>query len=237
MEQWIASQIKQLTRATCIESAYPILANFSRNIGFRFCAVSITSTQRSPPIKPFNINNYPAHFKQLDLENNFNETNPIESHCNHSMLPIIWCQEMFLKAPQLWQALEDHGLQHGWSQSFHHEESGLCSVISLVRPNCPISPLELYEHFGYMFYIASHLSDLFARTLPARPPGLQQPRLSQRELEVLKLCASGKTAWEAGRVLNIAERTVSYHISKIMAKLNVCNKISAVRVATQAGLI
>lgn len=144
---------------------------------------------------------------------------------------------MFCKAPQLWDALQEQGLEHGWSQSFHHEESGLCSILSLARPHCPISSLELYEHFGYMFYITSHLSELFARTLPARPEHTRQPRLSAREIEVLKLCAGGKTAYECARILSLSERTINYHVHNVMEKLNVCNKISAVIAAAKAGII
>jgi LuxR family transcriptional regulator len=92
----------------------------------------------------------------------------------------------------LWDAQQEHGLRHGWSQSFHHDASGLCSTLSLCRKNGPLSPLELYEHFGYMFYATSHLSNLFARNLPTAPKNQPRPHLSPRELEVLKLSA----AWQ-----------------------------------------
>ncbi|MFM9384213.1 autoinducer binding domain-containing protein [Pseudomonas sp. UV AK001] len=237
MEIWKESQIKQLTFATRVDTAYPILLTFAKNIGFQFCGVSVSSPDRNTLPKPLRINNYPqAWNKQYEEEKHY-EFDPVVAHCNHSMLPITWSKELFSKTPELWESLKEQGLEHGWSQSFHHEESGLCSILSLARPHCPITSIELYEHFGYMFYVTSHLSELFARTLPSRPEKAKQPRLSAREIEVLKLCALGKTAEEVGKILSISPRTAYFHITQAAEKLNVCNKISAVIAAAKAGII
>ncbi|WP_323150549.1 autoinducer binding domain-containing protein [Pseudomonas glycinae] len=237
MEMWKESQLKQLTYAKHIDTAYPILERFAQNLGFSFCGISVTPTDRSTAFKSLHINNYPPSWSRQYEEKNHEEVDPVIAHCNRSMLPIVWTQEVFCKAPQLWEALQDQGLQHGWSQSFLNNDCGFCSILSLARPHCPITPMELYEHFGYMFYVTSHLSDLFARTLPTRPEQTRQPRLSAREIEVLKLCAVGKTAYECARILSLSERTINYHVHNVMEKLNVCNKISAVIAAAKAGII
>ncbi|WP_192559047.1 autoinducer binding domain-containing protein [Pseudomonas allokribbensis] len=237
MELWKERQIQQVTFATRIETAYPILLTFAKNIGFKFCGISVTSTEREILPKPLNINNYPEAWNKQYEENSYCEVDPVVAHCNQSMLPITWNKELFSKTPKLWEALQEQGLHYGWSQSFHHEESGLCSILSLARPHCPISAIELYEHFGYMFYVTSHLAELFAHALPKRPAKAQPPRLSTREIEVLKLCASGKTAYETARILSLSERTVNYHVQNVILKLNVCNKVSAVIAAAKAGII
>jgi DNA-binding CsgD family transcriptional regulator len=46
-------------------------------------------------------------------------------------------------------------------------------------------------------------------------------RLSRRELECLRWAARGKSAWEIGRILGIARRTVSFHLDNAKAKLGV----------------
>jgi LuxR family transcriptional regulator len=236
MEMWKESQIKQLTFAKGIDSAFPILLNFAKNIGFRFCGITITSTERNS-FKALHINNYPHTWNQQYEDNNYGEVDPVIAHCNQSMLPIVWSKDTFSKTPDLWEELQDQGLRHGWSQSFHHEQSGLCSILSLARSHCEISAMELYEHFGYMFYVTSHLSEVFASSLPARPEKGRQPHLSPREIEVLKLCAAGKTAYETARILSLSERTVNYHVQNVIMKMKVCNKISAVIAAAKAGII
>lgn len=236
MEMWKESQVKQLTFAREIDTAYPILLRFAENIGFNFCSVTVTASDRETRFKPLQMNNYSRDWN-LQYEQQFERTDPIISHCSHSMQPVVWSEAAYSKSPKLWQALQQQGIQHGWSQSFHHEESGLCSIISLARKHCPISPFELYEHFGYMFYATSHLSELFARSLPNRSLKPRQPHLSTRELEVLQLSAGGKTAYEISKILSLSERTVNYHVQNVIEKLNVCNKISAVIAAARAGII
>jgi len=237
MKMWKESQLKQLTFAREIDVAYPILLKFAENIGFKFCAIYLTSNNRNADFNALQINNYPRQFSQQYEKERYSKVDPAIAHCNRSMLPIVWSEHLFSSTPHLWQAQQDSGLRHGWSQSFLHEESGLCSILSLAREHGPLSPLELYEHFGYMFYATSHLSELFARTLPKQALKAAQPHLSPRELEVLKLSAVGKTAYEISRILFLSERTVNYHVQNVILKLNVCNKISAVIAATRIGII
>lgn len=237
METWKESQLKQLTFAKGIDAAYPILLRFAENLGFNYCAIAVTSPHRELHLNTLQINNYPKEWNLQYEQKRYSQIDPVIAHCNHSMMPLVWNEAVYRDTPALWQALQQHGLQHGWTQAFHDEESGLCSMISLARNHCPISSLELYEHFGYMFYATSHLSELFARALPAQAIKPRQPHLSPRELEVLQLSANGKTAYEISKILSLSERTINYHVQNVIEKLNVCNKISAVIAAARAGII
>ena len=60
---------------------------------------------------------------------------------------------------------------------------------------------------------------------------------STREVEVLRWTMEGKTAWEVGKILNIAERTAVLHISNAMRKLECQSKHLAVLKALRLGLI
>ena len=61
-------------------------------------------------------------------------------------------------------------------------------------------------------------------------------RLSQRELQVLRLLAGGRDNMEIGRELVISPKTVKNHISSILAKLGVENRVQAALQAVRAGL-
>ncbi|MCU0071988.1 LuxR C-terminal-related transcriptional regulator [Pseudomonas koreensis] len=235
MERWKKSQIEELTRAKKIENAFPILNNFANNIGFQFCGISV-SRPVSPSLKPFFINNFTSDWNK-DYEENYSEEDPITAYCHQSMLPFLWCKKAFSKSPRMWSALLNHDMGHGWSQSYHNEENGLCCTISLARTHCEIFALELYNEYGVLQYVLQHLSELSVGMFPpvlAKPPPV---RLSTRELEIVRLCALGKTAWEIGQILNVAERTVNYHIKNLITKFNVCNKMSAVVAAAASGHI
>lgn len=61
--------------------------------------------------------------------------------------------------------------------------------------------------------------------------------LSMRECEVLRWAAEGKTAYEIGVILGLTERTINFHISRSIVKLNASNKTNAVVKAVLMGLI
>jgi len=61
--------------------------------------------------------------------------------------------------------------------------------------------------------------------------------LSEREIDVLKLMAQGKSNKEIGSALFISEGTVKSHVKGIFAKMNVISRTEAVATATRRGLI
>lgn len=66
----------------------------------------------------------------------------------------------------------------------------------------------------------------------------QPPRmLSLREVEILRHIAHGLTNKEIGSELNLSENTVKGYVKDILAKLNVHNRIEAVLLAKERGLI
>ncbi|MBC2839509.1 response regulator transcription factor [Robiginitalea sp. SC105] len=61
--------------------------------------------------------------------------------------------------------------------------------------------------------------------------------LTLRELQVLRLVASGKTNKSVARELFISERTVDRHVSNIFDKLGVSSRVSATVLAIKNKLI
>ena len=61
--------------------------------------------------------------------------------------------------------------------------------------------------------------------------------ISDREVEVLKLVASGRSNREIAGLLSVSENTVKFHLKKIINKLNVANRTEAVTVAMHKHLI
>jgi DNA-binding NarL/FixJ family response regulator len=61
--------------------------------------------------------------------------------------------------------------------------------------------------------------------------------LSERELDVLRLIANGKDNAEIARELHISPKTVKNHISNILMKLGIENRIQAAVYAVRSGIV
>jgi DNA-binding NarL/FixJ family response regulator len=61
--------------------------------------------------------------------------------------------------------------------------------------------------------------------------------LSERELDVLRLIANGKDNSEIAEALHISPKTVKNHISNILMKLQIDNRIQAAVYAVRSGIV
>jgi DNA-binding NarL/FixJ family response regulator len=75
-----------------------------------------------------------------------------------------------------------------------------------------------------------------AESQPARAPAYPDG-LTQREVEVLRLIAQGKTDREIAEELVISFRTVGNHVSSILNKTNTVNRTEAATYAARHGLV
>ena len=66
---------------------------------------------------------------------------------------------------------------------------------------------------------------------------MSNPQLSDRELDVLKLLATGKSTKNISSELYITEGTVKFHITNILQKLDVSDRTQAVVTAFQRGIV
>lgn len=91
------------------------------------------------------------------------------------------------------------------------------------------------------YLIKNNLADVQAlNQLPKEPrPSIQYPNkpLTERELEVIHLLKSGQTNKQMATTLYISERTIKFHISSILQKLEAKNRLEAVLIATKRGIV
>jgi DNA-binding NarL/FixJ family response regulator len=82
--------------------------------------------------------------------------------------------------------------------------------------------------------VASRLLNQLAGQGAAAEPTAE---LTSREHDVLRLLAQGRQNKEIAAELFITERTVKFHITSILAKLDASNRTEAVTIALQQGLV
>ena len=95
-------------------------------------------------------------------------------------------------------------------------------------------PNELLNAIRIVHNGQQYVSLTVARKLVER---MNNPVLSERELEVLRLMAQGLSNQDIGTALNIGESTVKSHVTRILSKLEVSDRTQAVIVAVKRGLV
>jgi DNA-binding NarL/FixJ family response regulator len=88
--------------------------------------------------------------------------------------------------------------------------------------------------------VTRRLLERFADSLPSTRPAPPPPalaELTERELEILKLLAGGLSNAELAARLFLSETTVKTHVSSVLRKLDLRDRVQAVVLAFRAGLI
>jgi DNA-binding NarL/FixJ family response regulator len=85
--------------------------------------------------------------------------------------------------------------------------------------------------------VTRRVIEQYARHQAPRPRDLGLDRLTERELEVLRLLATGTSNSELAALLYVGEGTIKTHVSSILNKLALRDRMQAVVFAYESGLV
>lgn len=129
------------------------------------------------------------------------------------------------------------GEPEGFVRTFADKGTAMGALIAEAAPGhvSPDYARRLLGAFGKPEVVYLPVS-VFEATAPAKGLEPAEP-LSEREIEVLRLIATGLSNADAGKRLFIAPSTVKKHLENIYSKLGTRNRTQAIARAREAGLL
>jgi predicted ATPase/DNA-binding CsgD family transcriptional regulator len=107
-------------------------------------------------------------------------------------------------------------------------------IVEMLQTRLGVEPFFLARNEGKLLPVDTVAAE--ALLLPGAGESASPSVLSARELEVLRLLATGLRDKEIAETLFISVRTVEGHVARILAKLEVSSRVAAVNAATARGL-
>lgn len=86
-------------------------------------------------------------------------------------------------------------------------------------------------------YVSTTMAERFAQSLHEPADVLPHQRLSDREFDVFRRLAAGKTLTEIAQALSVSVKTVSTYKSRILEKMQMPHEAALVRYAMRHGLV
>lgn len=212
------------------------ITELSQYFGFEYCSFGMRASVPVLHPKGLSLSNYPALWQENYYDRKYIEIDPVIQRVMPANASLIWDLDSYSATPELRDELRAQGIICGLTQSFHIG-AGITSLFTIASSSQQMnselvkSKKDLLGQFAQAAYAG--ISKFFLSEL-APDQGVD---LTIREKEVLRWTADGKTAFEISKILNVATRTINFHLSNVIIKLNAANKTQAAVKAVAFGLI
>lgn len=135
--------------------------------GFEYFCFCFTTHLKNIHVSVKRVSNYSDEFIEFYRSIDVSLNNPLVSHCQRSIDPIIWDESIFRDTPELSRQAQAHGLNYGWSQAVH-DTQGWTSILNMARSSTAITQEEFDEKAADVVAVQpiawSRISRAFTRT-------------------------------------------------------------------------
>lgn len=185
------------------------------------------------------IDNAPAGYREIWASRESGRRDPVMQHGKCKGVPIAWSQSTYVNAgeAEMWEEQARFGYRYGIAFALHLPQ-GRHFMLGVDRDQAlPGDPAEVARLTSSLMMFAVYAEEAAMRVLVPSSYESGFEALTARELETLRWTLEGKTSWEVGRILGIAEDTVARHAHRATHKLGSVNKHHAAVKALRLGLI
>jgi LuxR family transcriptional regulator, quorum-sensing system regulator SolR len=226
VKAWQDDQFNGITSARTEHQLFEELVKLVRKEGFDLCSYGI----RAPfPLTQTRItvhDNFPVRWHSQYRSQGYIGIDPTVRHAVRSLQPLVWSDDVFSDARDFWEDARSQGLRYGWAQPCR-DPTGVAGMMTVARSEDPISIAELQLKVPRLMWLTQTAHVAMTGMVMQKLMPEAQLAFSNREVDVMRWTAEGKTSAEIAEILRISDRTVNFHIGNVVAKLNTSNKTAA----------
>ena len=237
MKAWREDCLARLVASTgSVDQVVRELASIVEGLGFEYCSyvMRVPVPAASPAVTWSST--YPRRWLDHYFSHGYLEIDPLLQQASRDLSPIVWNDQSFSSQPAFWEEARAHDIRHGWALTTCGTRA-TTGMLSLARSRQAVTQRELEAIEMKLVWLAHIVHARIGALELQRLVPEAEHELTAREREVLRWTAAGKTATEVGAILGISERTITFHISSSLAKLNAVNKTQAVAKALMLNLL
>jgi LuxR family quorum-sensing system transcriptional regulator SolR len=234
MRSWQEELLHTTEHAESKESLFQSIEASAKALGFEHCAYGLRVPMPVSNPRTVLLNNYPSLWQARYVEAGYVGTDPTVQHARRTQAPLVWNAKVFEGVPGMWEEAQSFGLRFGWAKS-NLDANGVGGMLTLARSNEALSEAEVAANSLKMCWLA-HMAHVSLSRLMITHLADESPSLTDREVEVLKWTADGKTSGEIADILAVSDNTVNFHIKNAITKLRTANKTAAAVRAAMLGL-
>ena len=235
--------IDQSSQAGSTPALVSLMERAAGDLGFdRFAYCALTGHDRydaGDNPAPIVAHNLPSSWIDYYFENDYQSIDPVVLLAPEMERPFLWdslrrSYRLDRAQTKLMQRADEAGLKDGVGVPLHGPR-GSVSLVAFAAgdghpdPGAELPKLDVVAAQFHAAYSAVGRSADARRTPDAV--------LSVRERECLRWVAEGKSSWDIGRILDITENTVNFHLKNALHKLDANTRTLAVVKAIRYGLI
>lgn len=229
----------EANRADTVESLFSVLVKAVDKHGFNRCVFGMMTDHLDIGKKAgFGIAcSYPDDWVQYYKEKNYQYIDPVIILGAVRSETFLWSQlEEYMNLTKVQKGFlslaEEAGLRNGFCVPLHGMNNQIAGfgLATTEKKDAFDRSQDLVAAYCSHFYVAY-------KRLMRRECNIEHAKLTNKEIEVLKWVAAGKTDGEIAFILNMSRNTVDAHMRKIFNKLEANSRVLAAVKAISFGII
>ncbi len=215
------------------------LIDFTHEFEFGLVNASVVVDQPGKDAVFFSVGNTPQGHSEAALNPASFKRDPVMQRLKKISVPFAYDQDLYVRegAGDLWEEQAKFGYSTGISVALHLQNHKHFLLGVDRRDALPQDVEVVTQLLASLQLLAVHAQDAALRLLGVQNDGAEVPRLTGREIEVLRWTMDGKSAWAVGEILSVSESTVNFHLRNVFRKLGSSSKHQAVLKAMALGLL